>query len=153
MPPATPVEGPQVLASDPHLHTVLQAVLGSAAPQEGCALLLGERGGGLCHLRQIWPCQNVWPRPAQRCRRFAIDPREQLVAQKWARQRGLVVLGSAHSHPASAPVPSATDLRLCLRPALQVIAGPDGELRVWWLAEDGALRELQWRLAPWRMVD
>lgn len=153
MPPATPAESPRALASDPHLHTVLQAVLASAAPQEGCALLLGEPLRGTWQLRQIWPCQNVWHRAEQRCRRFAIDPREQLVAQRWARQRGLAVLGSAHSHPSSAPVPSATDLRLCLRPALQVIAGPDGELRAWWLAEDSAPLELQWRLTPWRMVD
>ena len=153
MAPATPADGPQALASDPHLHTVLQAVLESAAPQEGCALLLGERSGGTWQLHLIWPCLNSWPRPAERCRRFAIDPREQLVAQKWARQRGLEVLGSAHRHPASAPVPSATDQRLCLRPALQVIAGPHGELRAWWLAERGDPRELPWRLAPWTMMD
>ncbi len=31
--------------------------------------------------------------------RFALDPREQIAAQRWARLRGLEVLGVCHSHP------------------------------------------------------
>jgi proteasome lid subunit RPN8/RPN11 len=138
---------PAQLCTDLHLLTVLRAWFRAAEPDEGCALLIGRREGGVWQLRSLWPCRNVWPRVAARRRRFAIDPREQLLAQKWARNQGLELLGAAHSHPASAAVPSAMDRRLCLRPALMVIAGVGGDCRAWWLAEES----LQPRLVPWRM--
>ena len=53
-------------------------------------------------VERIWPCLNGWQPMGERSRRFAIDPREQLLAQKWGRARALTVLGAAHSHPASA---------------------------------------------------
>jgi proteasome lid subunit RPN8/RPN11 len=107
-------------------------------------------------LRWIWPCCNVWPVPGERCRRFAIDPREQLLAQKWGRARGLEVLGAAHSHPRSPAVPSSTDHSLTLTPALMLILGRDPtpdqhqaqeELVAWWLPEPPA----QPQRLPWRM--
>jgi proteasome lid subunit RPN8/RPN11 len=115
--PETPAElclGRQAL-------TVLKAVLQAAAPDEGCALLLGSRDPW--RVRRVWPCLNVWEPAAERRRRFALDPREQLLAQKWARSRGLTVLGSAHSHPLSEPVPSALDQSLAFAPTLMLILG------------------------------
>jgi hypothetical protein len=74
-----------------------------------------------------------------------------LLAQRWARQRGVQVLGSAHSHPASPAEPSATDLALAVAPTLMVIrsglpgagaasepAGPLAGLGAWWLPGEGA---------------
>ena len=122
----------------------------AAAPEEGCALLLGGRDPWC--VRRIWPCLNAWDPPAERRRRFALDPREQLLAQKWARSRGLVVLGSAHSHPLSEPVPSALDRSLAFTPTLMLIlgqGGPEGESRhlaCWWLPEHGSPRRLAWRM-------
>lgn len=91
----------------------------------------------------IWPCLNVWQPVVERSRRFALDPREQLLAQKWARQRGWQVHGSAHSHPVGALVPSTTDRVLTYAPTLMVIgaAGPgpgggDASVRAWWLPQD-----------------
>lgn len=111
-------------------------MLQAAEPEEGCALLLGTRQGALWRLQRIWPCRNAWPEPSARRQRFAIDPREQLLAQKWARARGLEVLGAAHSHPCSPPLPSSTDQALTpLRPALMLIRGPGGRVRAWWLPE------------------
>lgn len=124
----------------------------SAAPQEGCALLLGQRMESTLLLEWIWPCCNSWQPAAERQRRFLIDPREQLLAQRWARQRQLLVLGAAHSHPSSPAVPSASDLSLCCGPTLMLIrsglepAGsgqtprpdesPIQALRAWWLPEE-----------------
>jgi proteasome lid subunit RPN8/RPN11 len=149
-----PSTAPIALSIDRGLHTVLVRLLACAAPEEGCALLLGRRlpdaaedEGPLWRLERIWPCLNVWPQPETRDRRFAIDPREQLVAQRWSRPRGLAVLGAAHSHPAGAARPSATDRSLTLAPALMVILGADGAPLGWWLPEDGA----QPRPLPWRM--
>ncbi len=153
MTPQTPEElclGRQAL-------TVLEAVLLAAAPEEGCALLLGRCDPWRIAL--VWPCLNVWEPPPERRRRFALDPREQLQAQKWARARGLTVLGSAHSHPLSAPVPSALDRSLAFAPTLMLILGQadgptgsaaDGDtqwsLACWWLPEQGSPRRLAWRM-------
>jgi proteasome lid subunit RPN8/RPN11 len=137
------------VASPPSLRAQLQRILSAATPEEGCALLLGTRDEteGPWRLRQLWPCLNVWPRPAERPRRFAIDPREQLLAQRWGRERGLEVLAHAHSHPQSPPEPSDTDRCLCVTPALLLIQGPSGDQRLWWLADDRAPA----LPVPWRM--
>lgn len=165
--PVTPAE----LLIDRQALTVLRSVLAQAAPREGCALLLGSRagaagqsaGGAIWRLERIWPCLNVWDPPQERGRRFRIDPREQLLAQKWGRVRALEVLGSAHSHPDGAAVPSATDLALTFGPTLMLIlAGAaaadrlaEGELGCWWLPDPqladpqaGAARAqpLMWRM-------
>ncbi len=130
--------------------TLLEAVLEAAAPDEGCALLLGSRDPWC--VRRVWPCLNVWEPATERLHRFALDPREQLLAQKWARSRGLTVLGSAHSHPLSEPVPSALDRSLAFTPTLMLILGqgaPEGEprsLACWWLPEQGEPRRLAWRI-------
>ena len=144
-------EKPEQIRADLHLLTVLRRILASAEPDEGCALLLGERLDVDWQLRRVWPCCNVWPQPQQRCQRFAIDPREQLQAQKWGRAQGLELLGSAHSHPTSGALPSGTDRSLCGMSTLMVILGAQdlgGELVAWWLpvAPAAPLR------LPWRMV-
>ena len=123
--------------------TVLRGVVQASAPEEGCALLLGPRW----KVRQVWPCRNVWVPVEERRRRFAIDPREQLLAQKWARQRGWHVLGSLHSHPEGEAVPSATDRALTMPPALMVIQAPS-QLACWWLPEEGDPRPLVWKIDP-----
>jgi proteasome lid subunit RPN8/RPN11 len=148
--------------------TLLERLLDAAAPEEGCALVLGVRpvanaataGPGGWRVRQVWPTTNVWEPASERCRRFRIDPREQLLAQKWARSRGLELLGSVHSHPASPPLPSATDRALACLPTLMLIRGlperpeaaaswsPGPELRCWWLDPPAPPR-----LLPWRMGD
>ncbi|MCP9907295.1 M67 family metallopeptidase [Cyanobium sp. BA5m-21] len=144
-------QAPEQIRADLHLLTVLRPILASAEPEEGCALLLGERLDFDWQLRLVWPCCNVWPQPQQRCQRFAIDPREQLQAQKWGRAQGLELLGSAHSHPTSGAVPSGTDRSLCGISTLMVILGAQnlgGELVAWWLPEAPAAP----LSLPWRMV-
>ncbi len=153
--------------------TVLRRILAAAAPQEGCALLLGRRlapaadapaRGRVWRIERIWPALNVWEPSTERHHRFQLDPREQLLAQRWGRGRGLEVLGAAHSHPAGVPVPSATDLRLTAGPTLMAILAPpsaggdlrEGTLGCWWLAENPD--DPDHPPAPpcplmWRMVD
>ena len=143
-------EKPEQIRADLHLLIVLRRILASAEPEEGCALLLGRRFDVAWQLCLVWPCCNVWPLPQQRCRRFAIDPREQLQAQKCGRGQWLELLGSAHSHPTNEAVPSSTDHSLCGISTLMVILGAQnlgGELVAWWLPEAPAppLR------LPWRM--
>jgi proteasome lid subunit RPN8/RPN11 len=155
---------PAELSLDRQVLTVLKAVLRAAAPEEGCALLVGEPDPW--RLRRVWPCLNVWEPARERRRRFALDPREQLQAQKWARARGLSVLGSAHSHPQSPPLPSELDRRLAFPPTLLLILGlpavapgvasaaqamedamgEEPGLACWWLPEQGEPRRLAWRM-------
>ena len=142
---------PATLHVDRHCLIVLERVLLAAAPQEGCALLLGRNADSALLLERIWPCCNSWEPAIERQRRFLIDPREQLLAQRWARERDALVLGAAHSHPSSAAIPSARDLSLCCGPTLMLIRSglhaadstrqpqPDRDLiqplRAWWLPE------------------
>lgn len=139
--------------------TQLRRLMIAAYPREGCALLLGvasqgtgPKAGALWTLDRVWPCCNVWMPPQERLRRFALDPREQLLAQRWGRQRQLLLLGTAHSHPQGQPQPSATDRALAYTPSLQVILAPgDGWLpRPWWLdgTPDGAPEALP---LPWSL--
>jgi proteasome lid subunit RPN8/RPN11 len=123
---------------------VLQTVLAAAAPEEGCALLLGQVLEDHWLVSLVWPCLNAWQPAEERLRRFALDPREQLLAQKWARLRGWQVHGAAHSHPQGSPVPSTTDRAMAVTPSLMVIGdgrrpsrGDDAEgLQAWWLGEN-----------------
>ena len=162
--PVTPAE----LQIDRQALTVLHRVLREPAPREGCALLVGRRlaggaevSGPPWRLERIWPCLNVWQPAAERLRRFRLDPREQLQAQRWARRRGLEVLGAAHSHPAGAPTPSSTDLALTTGPTLMLILGQAaagtlamGTLGCWWIGDGsdpadpggGGARPLLWRM-------
>ena len=133
---------------------ILRASLGAVSPEEGCALLLGESAPDL-KVRFVWPCCNVW-RPgfggfsdpisrhhdqalvsASRRTRFALDPREQIAAQRWSRQRGWRVLGSAHSHPEGQPVPSALDRQWAAGEGVMVIDAGVAGVRAWWLQGAG----------------
>ncbi len=143
-----PLSPPTALAVDQRLLITLTALLRVVHPEEGCALLLGACDQRHWTLKCLWPCLNVWPVPDQRHRRFAVDPREQLVAQRWGRARGLQLLGVAHRHPTSGAMPSRADCRMCMAPALMVIQGVEGGPWAWWLPAQGA----QPRPLPWRMV-
>lgn len=139
-------KSPEALQFGEHQLMVLRAVMAVAAPEEGCALLLGPVASQRWSVAAIWPCLNVWQPASERTRRFAIDPREQLLAQKWSRQRGWQVHGSAHSHPGGPLVPSATDRALAFTPTVMVIGaahpGPgdrDAPLQAWWLDQEAPM--------------
>jgi proteasome lid subunit RPN8/RPN11 len=98
--------------------------------EECCGLLLGAAGSVLDSVRTANAARD-------RTRQYTIDAAEHFAAIRWARQRQLDVIGSYHSHPKSAPVPSATDLAEAFENFLFVIAGlgPEGSwaIRAWQL--------------------
>ncbi len=49
---------------------------------------------------------------------FSFDPKEQFAAIKYARKKGLKVVGNWHSHPASPSRPSQEDIRLAFDPSI-----------------------------------
>ena len=72
------------------------------APRECCGLLIGMEGSVVRNVR----ANNL----AAGQTRYSIDPADHFKAIRAARAEGLEVIGAYHSHPASAPVPSATDI-------------------------------------------
>ena len=147
---------PGILKFDDDCLIVLRRDLLAVAPLEGCALLLGgERQTSSSerdikwHVQLIWPCCNVWepgkfdlPEVSESSykdlslsqkNRFALDPREQILAQKWARKRKMKVLGSAHSHPKSGAIHSALDHLYAIPPCLMVILDSGGSFRSWFI--------------------
>jgi proteasome lid subunit RPN8/RPN11 len=80
-------------------------------PYECCGLLLGsfldEGGGKVC--TETYPISNAREEEAKR-NRFLIQPEELMRGEKYARSKGLDVVGFYHSHPDDRAVPSAYDL-------------------------------------------
>ncbi len=141
--------------------SVLTQSLLAVTPQEGCALLIGNCKESTClpkkntlHIQMIWPCCNIWEPgifdlveikremnnsikdELSKNNRFAIDPREQLLAKKWASKHDQIVLGCAHSHPHGDAIPSPTDCVWAFSPGLMVIVGRFGEIRAWWIKKE-----------------
>ncbi len=113
---------------------VLEQDLRLALPEEGCALLLGSRQGQGWELHWVWPCLNRWQPRQERLNRFAVDPAELVAAQKWARAKGWLLLGAAHSHPQGEPQPSAIDCEWAWEGELMLIWALEAEQwRAWWL--------------------
>ncbi len=135
---------PSLLRFDLQCLTVLEQSLLAVKPQEGCGLLLGT---GLrtprLTLVKLWPSCNAWGKTdwggdgsRDRESRFALDPREQIAAQRWARLHGLEVLGVCHSHPKTSPEPSIWDCEWAEPNRLMMILSGTRELRAWWLGAD-----------------
>ena len=75
--------------------------------------------------------------------RFFLDPREQILAQRWARSQKLQVLGNAHSHPNGEAIPSEVDCLWSFSSNLMVIVDKKGGVRSWWIAEDKSLQPIE----------
>ncbi len=72
------------------------------APRECCGLLVGRETSIVRSVR----ARNL----DAKATRYLIDPEDHFAAIRSARTEGLEVVGAYHSHPSSAPVPSATDI-------------------------------------------
>lgn len=72
------------------------------APNECCGLLIGHATRVELAVR----ARNLTPSP----NRYLVDPSDHFAAIRLARARGANLVGAYHSHPASPPVPSPTDL-------------------------------------------
>ena len=132
--------------------TILERTLLASWPEEGCALLIGSQGeGNSLRLDHVWPGCNRWGRQRDlqpwgagetpgRDSNFLLDPREQLAAQRWSRQHQQRIIGVAHSHPHSPPVPSAADRCRGVPHQLMLILSAQQGLRAWWLEEDRQVR-------------
>jgi len=91
------------------------------APRECCGLLVGT---GTSIVRSV-RARNL----DTKATRYLIDPEDHFAAIRFARSEGFEVVGAYHSHPSSAPVPSATDISEADSGTdfLYVIVSPIGE--------------------------
>ena len=91
-----------------------QSILSQAlkdAPIESCGYLLGTDKETAT---ENYPMTNV----DHSDEHFSFDPKEQFAVLKYARQKGLKIVGNWHSHPASPSRPSQEDLRLAFDPSI-----------------------------------
>ena len=138
---------------------VLSRFLKAAKPEEGCAILIGQKKTSTTDNRKnfwevnhIWNCRNVWGEPESqfidknrsvfsnqknmhfsKINRFEIDAKDLITSQKWARENELEVLCCAHSHPSGDNKPSEMDLFFHQSPGLIVISNKNGDLKAWWI--------------------
>ncbi len=80
----------------------LRAHAREEAPRECCGLLVGTKRAVVRSLR----ARNL----SASATRYLVDPEDHFAALRAARAEDLAVVGAYHSHPASPPEPSETDL-------------------------------------------
>ena len=112
------------------------------APRECCGLLIGK---GETVERSV-RARNIETRST----RYSIDPEDHFAAIRAARSEDREVVGAYHSHPASAPVPSATDVAEANSGSdfLYVIVSLAGEDVRAYRFEDHTLVALPFALSP-----
>ncbi len=127
---------------------VLAAVVAHArtdAPAECCGLLAGTPDG---RVSLHFPVRNDLASPTE----YRTNARDMLAASKAARAAGIEVLALYHSHPASAPVPSAKDVAGnhwgdCVVHLIVGLVDPEPDVRAWLIA-DGGYAAAAWAVAP-----
>jgi proteasome lid subunit RPN8/RPN11 len=106
-------------------------------PREACGLLLGRVEGVRRVVDLVHPARNLNVERAHD--RYELDPRDQLAAERAARDGGREVLGVWHTHPDHPATPSETDRAAAWSGwsylILSVVRGELAELRSWRLDE------------------
>lgn len=78
-------------------------------PKECCGIMLGTVDGDARRCTIAIACRNAYD--GEQKDRFQLDPKEQVAADRKARELGLDVLGFFHSHPGEDAYFSSTDLK------------------------------------------
>ena len=94
--------------AEPHL-TEMRAHGERDYPYECCGLMLGRFEDGRKEIIETYAISNAREEEAKR-NRFLIRPDELMRGEKYARDKGLDVVGFYHSHPDDRAVPSQYDL-------------------------------------------
>lgn len=128
------------------------AHLDAALPVEGCGVLGGSRrADGSVIAERFYPGTNVLHSPT----RFRMADREVIDALVDMRQAGLELVGIVHSHPASPPTLSPTDLNEAhYRNIALLIAGFGSgipEVRAWTVPPGPAAEPVEIRLEVGRI--
>jgi proteasome lid subunit RPN8/RPN11 len=108
----------------PELYDRMLAHCREAYPDEACGLLAGSGA----RVTALFEMTNTEPSPVS----YFMDPKEQFIAMKEMREKGLQMVGIFHSHPQSPSYPSPKDVSLaCYDDAVYIIVSlVDRERRV-----------------------
>ena len=116
----------------------------SIFPEECCGFLLGtEQADDIRKISVIREVNNA--KTGDKKRRFEITGKDYILAERFAQESGLLLLGIYHSHPGHPAIPSETD-RLAAQPffsyvIISVIQGRIDHIRSWRLNETAAFDE------------
>jgi proteasome lid subunit RPN8/RPN11 len=86
----------------------------SRYPKEACGYLLADGSGAVT---RVQPMTNVEDSPIG----YAMDPKEQLKAERQMRERNERLAAIYHSHTASAAYPSTVDVGLAISPEVSYV--------------------------------
>ncbi len=85
----------------------IKSYLESCYPEEGCCILIGVIENDVKILKEIALVKNV--AVDNRKRRYIIDPLEYSRIEKETIEKGMEIIGIAHSHPEHPSIPSDFD--------------------------------------------
>lgn len=121
------------------LMTEIQSHVEASYPEEAVGLLLGKFNELERHVRTVLPLSNQFA-PGQRERRYQIEAKEMLDAERLADQLGQQILGVFHSHPDHPARPSQFDVEMAVPWYFYLITtvreGRAEESRAWKLEQD-----------------
>ncbi len=113
-------------------------------PDECCGFLFGsEQTDGSRTISKIWVVDNA--KPGDKRRRFEISAKDYMLAERFALENDVLLLGIYHSHPNHPAIPSEQD-RVAAQPwfsyvIISVIQGQFDHIRSWRLNEDSQFEE------------
>ncbi len=115
------------------------------APAECCGLLAGSLDG---RVSLHFPIRNDVASSTE----YLTNARDMLAASKAVRAAGAEVLAIYHSHPASAPIPSAKDVAGnhwgdTVIHLIVGLAGSEPDVRAWHIT-DGGYAAAEWAVSP-----
>jgi proteasome lid subunit RPN8/RPN11 len=114
-------------------------------PNECCGLLAGRVDAGIAQVVRQFPLVNEVASPT----RYRAELRSLCAAHRECRDSGLEFVAIYHSHPATEPVPSRTDLAEFywdgLMSLILSLVGERPVVRGWWLSAEG-YREGEWEI-------
>lgn len=121
----------------------LEEIVERVYPNEACGFLMGEDLDGERRINTLWEVENV--SRDDRKRRFAINPKDYLEAEKRAISENLILQGIFHSHPDHPAIPSEHDLKAAVPFFSYIIVsvkeGSTEHARSWKLSEESEFIE------------
>jgi [CysO sulfur-carrier protein]-S-L-cysteine hydrolase len=127
------------------IHQAMLQHAQAEAPNECCGLLAGTFEANLLRVEKWHPLVNETASPVE----YRSEPGSMFQAIKEMRKSNHDIVAIYHSHPASEPIPSRTDLERSYGPEvvnfIVSLMGPAPVVRGWWLT-DTTFEEAAWRI-------
>lgn len=135
-----------VLRLPADMRIVVETEALSAYPHECCGILFGQDistpEGKVRQIVRVLPVANAWDDVNERERRFSIDPKQLMAAEKFAEAMGVSVIGFFHSHPSGDAAASEFDRQAAWPVYSYIIIGVTAfgtkEIKSWRLSDDSS---------------